>query len=630
MKKLFSVILLAALLALPSTGLTKGQLQEALEKTPGIIVLCYHDTGLYKSINTTPYTVEKSHLENNIQYLLKEGYKFLSLDDFIAINKGERPAPSKAVMLTFDDGYLSFYTEVFPLLKKYNVPAMMAIIGSWMDNKASTGIKMSSWEQFREMEKSGLVTIASHTYDLHKPVLRNAEGQQGAAVGTRIYRNGRYETEAAYIERLKYDFAKAQKQMEENLGHKAKALVWPFGEHNDISIALAKEAGFEATFILSDGSSPVSERSVERAKRIIVSHNVQGKHFPDFIEAFLRKDINKFRYAQIKISDIYVPADPEQTDANIDMLVNRLINSNTWRVALQVFSDENADGTADQVYFYNRQAPIKTDLINHIAGRLLAEGVQVYAWMPALSNSWLAGDKVASAGGTNPAKVSPFDKNARKKVVECFKELAIYVPISGVYFADDLFLAQGEDLSPAAQAAYKEKFGRLLDPESMSGAEKQQWIEWKTQTLIDLTNDIMKEVKAYRPEARSVRFIRPEVVLEPAQEEFYAENYEKFLQNYDYIIIKAYDYDAQHYASKEAWLAALGAKSMQPKYASESVILQLSIYDKKTGVWYKPSEIQHWTDVLAKTGVQLFDYTPETLLDDDRWYFPNIKGESNF
>ncbi|NBW63906.1 MAG: hypothetical protein EBR33_12480 [Synechococcaceae bacterium WB4_1_0192] len=44
---------------------------------------------------------------------------------------GKQPLPRKAVLLTFDDGYLSLYTRVFPLLLAYRIPAVAALVGEW-------------------------------------------------------------------------------------------------------------------------------------------------------------------------------------------------------------------------------------------------------------------------------------------------------------------------------------------------------------------------------------------------------------------------------------------------------------------------------------------------------------------
>ena len=65
----------------------------------------------------------------------------------------------KPVILTFDDGYDDNYTELFPLLQKYNAKATIFVI----PKAIGTPHKMTA-EQIYELSRSGLVSIQSHTY----------------------------------------------------------------------------------------------------------------------------------------------------------------------------------------------------------------------------------------------------------------------------------------------------------------------------------------------------------------------------------------------------------------------------------------------------------------------------------
>ncbi|MBR2038566.1 MAG: polysaccharide deacetylase family protein, partial [Lachnospiraceae bacterium] len=66
--------------------------------------------------------------------------------------------PEKPVLLTLDDGYENNYTNAFPLLKKYNMKAVISLIGKDMRLNEN---------QLKEKHDSGLVEIGNHTYDLH-------------------------------------------------------------------------------------------------------------------------------------------------------------------------------------------------------------------------------------------------------------------------------------------------------------------------------------------------------------------------------------------------------------------------------------------------------------------------------
>lgn len=119
-------------------------------------VFCYHD------VNNNPflwsdYTISEAELEADLQYFTENGYTFLKPSQMWFASPDE-----KNIVLTFDDGYEDMYTYVFPLLKKYNVPAAMYLIGSEIDK---TGY-LKSW-QIKEMDESGLVELGNHTTIMH-------------------------------------------------------------------------------------------------------------------------------------------------------------------------------------------------------------------------------------------------------------------------------------------------------------------------------------------------------------------------------------------------------------------------------------------------------------------------------
>ena len=69
-------------------------------------------------------------------WLKGTGWTAISLDDIAAAARGTRPLPDKAILITFDDGFRSLYTRVFPLLKVYRFPIVAALVGSWMEGEA--------------------------------------------------------------------------------------------------------------------------------------------------------------------------------------------------------------------------------------------------------------------------------------------------------------------------------------------------------------------------------------------------------------------------------------------------------------------------------------------------------------
>lgn len=132
-----------------------------LEQTGPLPILMYHDvTDAPTSDNPMVVTTEK--LEGDLCWLKENGYHTILPRELTA---GE-PLPEKPVMITFDDGYVSNYRLLFPLLQKYQMKAAICLIVSLTD-KDPEGHGHLTWDMCREMQASGLVEIASHTYALH-------------------------------------------------------------------------------------------------------------------------------------------------------------------------------------------------------------------------------------------------------------------------------------------------------------------------------------------------------------------------------------------------------------------------------------------------------------------------------
>lgn len=124
-------------------------------------VLLYHyieyvqdkrDT-IRQKLDVTPYTFEQEVLT-----LKNAGYTFITAKELGNVLDGETSMPPKPILLTFDDGHRDFYTDVLPILKKYNIKATAYIIPGFTD-----GSDFMTQQQIQEVNNSGLVDIGSHT-----------------------------------------------------------------------------------------------------------------------------------------------------------------------------------------------------------------------------------------------------------------------------------------------------------------------------------------------------------------------------------------------------------------------------------------------------------------------------------
>lgn len=113
---------------------------------------------MYHAVSNNCWGIEElfvspENMEQQLKFLTENGYTPIFFEDLDKADKIEKP-----VLLTFDDGYVDNYTELFPLLKKYNVKATVFLITGNIGTD-----KYLNEAQIKEMAQSGLVSFQSHT-----------------------------------------------------------------------------------------------------------------------------------------------------------------------------------------------------------------------------------------------------------------------------------------------------------------------------------------------------------------------------------------------------------------------------------------------------------------------------------
>lgn len=102
-----------------------------------------------------------------VEYLQSNGYRTLSIDEFLALSSRKGgPRAGRHVLLTFDDARLNFHQTVLPVLRATSAHAALFAPTLWMDNTSSPPgeERFMDWAQLRECVESGLVDVASHAH----------------------------------------------------------------------------------------------------------------------------------------------------------------------------------------------------------------------------------------------------------------------------------------------------------------------------------------------------------------------------------------------------------------------------------------------------------------------------------
>lgn len=374
-------LLVALAVAVPAAG-------ARAEVRNSYIALNYHDIP-ENGRKLPPFdrmAVAHRNFENHLDWLTANGYHFISIQQIIDAHAGKAVLPDKAVLLTFDDGFESFYTRVFPILKQRRIPAVEAVIGTWMrrtEKPDMPGYKpVLTWAEVREMQASGLVEIASHTDNMHDEIDADPQGEEHAAVTTRQYlpAPGRYERDAEYAARLDTGMQRSVGFIKAAIGQRPRVLVWPFGEYNVLAVAAARRAGMAITLGLSDGvNNAGGDLSV--VNRLLVTDDPEVPAFAAMVTS-LRADRAQ-RAIRVDLDTVW-SANPAVAVRKQQAMIRRVQASGASAVYLQAYADPDRNGTVNALYFPNRHLPVRADLLGAFSERLKeATGAKIYAMMPA-------------------------------------------------------------------------------------------------------------------------------------------------------------------------------------------------------------------------------------------------------
>ncbi len=235
-------------------------------------ILCYHRVirddevkgkhGIYVTV---------SQLEKQFKMLKKLGYQSITFADIV--EKGwQHRFDGKFFMLTLDDGYKDNYENLLPLLKKYDFKAVIYMVtgedhNSWDAGKGEQAFPLMDQQEIKAMVDSGLVEFGGHT--LSHPKLTTLTKEQ----------------------KLK-EIAENKAQLEAITRQSALSFAYPYGDLDDETKQIAKEAGYPIA-VATDSGPLANHEDLFEIRRILV--------FPGTDTFGLWRKVrgnNEFRYAK--------------------------------------------------------------------------------------------------------------------------------------------------------------------------------------------------------------------------------------------------------------------------------------------------------------------------------------------
>lgn len=190
-------------------------------------ILLYHRFG---PVAADGMTVTTPLFASQLKYLKENGYEVIPLKDLVDCYLGKRQAPpTRSVAICVDDGHISVYREMLPLVRKYRIPVTLFIYPSAISNASYA----MTWGQLRQLKETGLFDFQSHTF--WHPNFKKERKRLPPA---------EYENFVAM------QLKKSKEKLEKELNVRVNMLGWPFGIYDNDLIRMAKEAGYVATFTM--------------------------------------------------------------------------------------------------------------------------------------------------------------------------------------------------------------------------------------------------------------------------------------------------------------------------------------------------------------------------------------------
>jgi biofilm PGA synthesis lipoprotein PgaB len=589
------------------------------------LVICYHNIPAKTQPNDS-YGVPQNVFIEQLEYLRTHGYHPISITEILKASKGKQELPHNAVLLTFDDAYISYYEFVVPVLRKFGYPSVLAVVGSWIDNPPEDIPEpLMNWEQIKEVAQSELVEIASHTFNLHKGIPYNPQGNVGSAVSVRAFDPilKKYETEAEYEQRITDDFIQQRNLLKEKLGIHPWAVVWPYGRYNQISVSVARREGLRLCLSLDDGVANVNR--LQNINRIMVGNNP----LDNFIRAVKKPKPEKplIRAIQVDLDLVYDPKSGERTYQNLGKLIERLVAMGVNTVFLQAFSDPTGSGNVKSVFFPNRVLPVEMDIFSHAVHHMIIRDMKVYAWVPTLSiilpdralNKSLRVHENENGqirySHSWYKRLTPFSPKVRNAAGIMYEDLAAHSQIHGILFQDDAYLTDKEDFHPIALRNYRDFFGKEISPHEFEKDSKlaMKWTRYKTEVLIEFTKALQQRVRKYRPNAMFARNLYATVLTDPESEKWFAQNYELFLRHYDYVAVMAYP-QMEKIKRPSSWLQGLVNTTRGFPHGLEKTVFKVQTYDWSQETWVKEGILLHEIRTIFSAGGKHIAYYPDNFL----------------
>lgn len=190
-----------------------------------MMILAYHSISPSRTDNLA---VSVANFRRQIEWLARRNYHGVSLRDYMS----GRNLPKRPIVLTFDDGYADNYTHAWPILQAYGFRATIFLVADyvntdniypWDADHDPRACRVLNREEVMRLQDAG-IEFGSHTCT--HPRLANIDR-----------------------DRAWYEIQHSKQKLSDFLGRSVDTFCYPHGSLTDETIALVKEAGYQAAVV---------------------------------------------------------------------------------------------------------------------------------------------------------------------------------------------------------------------------------------------------------------------------------------------------------------------------------------------------------------------------------------------
>lgn len=197
-----------------------------------VSVIGYHD--IAENLPETAMRLHTSKFRKQMEAIRLLGIKVITLDEFIAWKKGDKQIPEKSILITFDDGWKSVYTDAYPVLKEFGFPYTIFLYKNYIDG----GGKALTTPMIQEMLAAGGLSIGSHSVSHPYPLTVKSYRKKGANIFD------------AY---LRKEMGESKRYIESLFPVKVSSYAYPGGFYTEEMLKLGDEFGYDCMFTVVPG-----------------------------------------------------------------------------------------------------------------------------------------------------------------------------------------------------------------------------------------------------------------------------------------------------------------------------------------------------------------------------------------